>query len=67
MKRNDLWLNVQLRALCGKDTFAIPLTFGCFLTHPKYWAIPEKIDELDPVFSLQKIEKGWFYKTRGSL
>ena len=24
-----------------------------------------KIDEFDPVFSLQKIEKGWFYKTRG--
>ena len=46
---------------------AIPLIFGCFLTHPKKWAIPEKIDEFDPVFSLQKIENGWFYKPRGSL
>ena len=29
--------------------------------------MPEKIDESDPVFYLQKIEKGWFYETRGSL
>ena len=42
--------------------------FGCFMTHPKQWAILEKkTEEFDIVFSLQKIEKGWFYKTRGSL
>ena len=37
--------------------------FGCFLTNTKQWAIPEKIDEFDPVFPLQKIEKGKFYST----
>ena len=26
----------------------IPWMFGCFLTHHKQWAIPEKIDEFDP-------------------
>ena len=26
-----------------------------------------KIYEFDPVFSFKKIEKGWFYKTKGSL
>ena len=24
----------------------------CFLTHPKQWALPEKTDELDPIFFL---------------
>ena len=46
---------------------AVPLIFYCFLTHPKQWTIPEKIDEFNPVFPLQKTEKAWFYKTMGSV
>ena len=37
---------------------AIPLISLLFLTHPKQWIIPEKIDEFDPVSSF-KNKKGW--------
>ena len=42
---------------------AIPLILAVF-DASQIMGYTRKIDELDPVlFSLQKIEKGWFYKT----
>ena len=46
---------------------AILLIFGCFFDKFQTTGYTRKINEFNPVFSLQKIEKGWFYKTSRTL
>ena len=73
MKRNDLCLNVKGNYVhfmgndgnskqCNSTDF-----LAVFLTFQIMGYTRKTTDEFDPVFSLQKVEKGWFYKTRGSL